>query len=87
MLVGKKIDHESRADLPPLKEKKKPCKWYGYYSCPTVRYTEQGNLDRYWIENYCLVGNKKCVRYQMEEKGEFHPDNMLPDGKIRQDLT
>lgn len=64
----------------------KPCKWYGYYSCPTVKYTEQGKLDRYWIENYCLVSNKNCIRYQMEEKGEFHPDNMLPNGKIREDL-
>jgi len=64
----------------------KPCKWYGYYSCPIVRYTEQEKLERYWIENYCLVSNKNCIRYQMEEKGEYHPDNMLPNGEIRGDL-
>jgi hypothetical protein len=40
----------------------------------------------YWIEEYCLVGNKDCVRYQLEEKGEYHPDNMLPDGEIREKL-
>lgn len=65
-------------------KKIKPCKWY--YSCPIVEYTEQGKLDRYWIENYCLVGNKNCLRYQMEEKRKFHPNNMLPNGEIREDL-
>jgi hypothetical protein len=30
--------------------------------------------------------NKKCVRYQMEENGRPHPDNMLPDGSIDQSL-
>ncbi|TXT54673.1 MAG: hypothetical protein BAJALOKI2v1_750007 [Promethearchaeota archaeon] len=63
---------------------KKVCKWY--YCCPIKRYVEEGKLDRYWIEEYCLVGNKDCVRYQMEEKGEFHPDYMLPNGEIREDL-
>jgi predicted metallo-beta-lactamase superfamily hydrolase len=62
----------------------KPCKWY--YSCPIKEFTDQGELERYWIENYCLVSNKNCLRYQMEEKGEYHPDNMLPNGKIRKDL-
>ncbi|MBN1625433.1 MAG: hypothetical protein JW944_02825 [Deltaproteobacteria bacterium] len=58
----------------------KPCKWY--YCCPVKAYTDRGELERYWIEEYCLVGNKNCIRYQMEERGEYHPDNMLPDGKI-----
>jgi predicted metallo-beta-lactamase superfamily hydrolase len=66
------------------KGKISPCKWY--YCCPIKRFTEQGQLDRYWIENYCLVGNKSCVRYKMEAKGQYHPNNMLPDGKIRDDL-
>jgi len=61
-----------------------PCKWY--YCCPIRMYTEQGKLERYWTENYCLVGNKDCTRYQMEEKGEYHPNNMLPNGEIREDL-
>jgi hypothetical protein len=42
-----------------------------------------GKLDSCWVENYCLAGNKNCARYIMEEKGEFHPDNMLPDGSIK----
>jgi predicted metallo-beta-lactamase superfamily hydrolase len=67
-----------------IKNKKiKPCKHYPH--CPIVRYTKQGKLDRYWIENYCLVSNKNCVRYQMEERGEFHLDNMLPNGEMRED--
>ena len=61
-----------------------PCKWY--YCCPIRMYTEQGKLERYWTENYCLVGNKDCTRFQMEENDEYHPNNMLPNGEIREDL-
>ncbi|MFP4037245.1 MAG: hypothetical protein ACLFUE_06970, partial [Desulfobacteraceae bacterium] len=68
-----------------IKNKKiNPCKWY--YCCPIKEYTEKGKLDRFWIENYCLVNNHNCVRYQMEERGEYHPDNMLPNGEIKKDL-
>jgi len=66
------------------REKISPCRWY--HCCPIKRFTEQGKLDRYWIENYCLVGNKECIRYQMEEKGEYHPNNMLPNGVARTSL-
>ena len=59
----------------------KPCKWYS--CCPIRRFTEDGKLERYWVENYCLVGNRSCVRYQKEERGEYHPGNMLPNGEIR----
>ncbi|MBN1104353.1 MAG: hypothetical protein JXL84_13125 [Deltaproteobacteria bacterium] len=62
----------------------KPCKWY--YACPVKVHTDTGKLERHWIEEYCLVNNKHCVRYQMEERGQYHPDNMLPNGDIRQDL-
>ena len=61
-----------------------PCTWY--YACPIKEYTDTGRLERYWIEEYCLVSNKACLRYQMEERGEYHPGNMLPDGVIREDL-
>jgi len=27
-----------------------------------------------------------CKRYEMEEKGIFHPDNMLPSGNIDKSL-
>ncbi|MGQ4873661.1 MAG: uracil-DNA glycosylase [Promethearchaeota archaeon] len=62
----------------------KVCKWY--YCCPIKRYVEQGKLDKKWIEDYCLIGNKNCIRYQMEEKHIPHPDNMLPNGEIMEGL-
>jgi hypothetical protein len=43
-------------------------------------------LEPKWVENYCLIGNKNCIRYQKEENREVHPDNMLPNGEIREDL-
>lgn len=58
--------------------KTEPCKWYS--CCPIKRYTDAGSLDRCWVEHYCLVGNRRCVRYMMEEEGRCHPDNLLPDG-------
>jgi hypothetical protein len=61
------------------------CKWY--CCCPIRRFTEEGKLEKKWVEYYCLGGHwEECVRYQMEEKGQYHPDNMLPDGTIREDL-
>jgi len=47
---------------------------------------DQGKLEREWVENYCLIGNKNCKRYQLESNGVYHPDNMLPNGEIREDL-
>ncbi len=63
----------------------RPCKWYD--CCPIKTYTNAGKLERCWIENYCLIGNRDCIRYQMEERHEYHPDNMLPNGHIREDLS
>ena len=60
------------------------CKWY--HCCPMKRFTDEGKLEDYWVKNYCLVNNKNCVRYKLEEKGIPHPDNMLPNGEIRKDL-
>ena len=60
------------------------CKWYPV--CPMKRFYEAGKIDKKWAENYCHGDNQSCKRYQMEEKGEYHPDNMLPDGSIDQSL-
>ena len=60
------------------------CKWYRV--CPMKTYYEQGRVDRYWVEHYCHGLNTTCVRYQMEERGEWHPDTMLPDGTIDESL-
>ncbi len=60
------------------------CKWYSV--CPMKRFFEEGKLDKKWIEQYCKGDYKSCVRYQMEESGEPHPDNMLPNGEIKENL-
>ena len=60
------------------------CKWYSV--CPMKRFYEQDILDKKWIEQYCRGDYKSCVRYQMEERGETHPDNMLPNGEIKENL-
>ncbi|MHA1716795.1 MAG: uracil-DNA glycosylase [Promethearchaeota archaeon] len=62
----------------------KKCKWYPV--CPIKRYYESGQIEKEWVEKYCLVGNKDCERYKLEEAGIPHPDNMLPNGEIREDL-
>ena len=58
----------------------KECKWYA--ACPMKRYFESGVLDKFWIDEYCKGDWNKCIRYKMEENGEYHPDWMLPDGSI-----
>jgi DNA polymerase len=60
------------------------CKWYR--ACPIKYFTDQNKLESYWVKKYCLGDYKNCVRYQMEERGISHPDNMLPNGEIREDL-
>jgi hypothetical protein len=50
------------------------------------KYYERGKLDGKWIEQYCQGDWLSCIRYRMEEKGQYHPDNMLPDGTINEAL-
>ncbi|MFX0143011.1 MAG: uracil-DNA glycosylase [Candidatus Hodarchaeota archaeon] len=67
-----------------LNNKNKVCKWY--IACPIKYFVDDGKLDPKWVQDYCLVGNKDCVRYKLEENGETHPDNMLPNGEIDEEL-
>ena len=67
-----------------LKLKTKVCKWYQV--CPIRFFVDRGKLDKKWVEDYCLIQNKDCVRYQLEESGKDHPDNLLPNGLIKKDL-
>ncbi len=64
---------------------KKMCKWY--FVCPMKYFYEQGKIDKSWIENYCKNNGKNCVRYEKEEAGIYHPDNMLPNGEIDENLS
>jgi hypothetical protein len=50
------------------------------------RFYEQGLLEGEWIRLFCKGDYRSCVRYHLEEKGEPHPDNMLPNGKIDRKL-
>ncbi len=63
-----------------LKVLSRECKWFP--ACPMKWFYHKGQLDRYWIERYCKGDWERCVRYQMEEQGRFHPDSMLPDGTL-----
>ena len=63
---------------------KKECKWY--FACSMKYFFEQGKLNKKWIENYCHGTWDKCIRFQKEENGIYHPDNMLPDGTIDEKL-
>jgi hypothetical protein len=60
------------------------CKWLSI--CPLRRLEKQGKITDKWRRNYCETDEnwKKCKRYQCEEKGDYHPDNMMPDGSIKE---
>ena len=62
----------------------KQCKWY--LVCPMKSYYNKGKLDKTWIDQYCRDDWKNCIRYQMEDNWEPHPDWMLPDGTIDETL-
>ena len=49
-------------------------------------YTDNGLLEKKWVRDYCNGIWQECIRYLLEENGTYHPDNMLPDGTIDQDL-
>ncbi len=64
--------------------RKQVCQWFEV--CPLKRFYEQGKLDKKWVEDYCWRDHSGCVRYDMENEGIYHPDNMLPDGTIDKSL-
>ena len=57
-------------------------KLYNIYSLR--RFEREEKSDKSWAQNYCesINNRQNCKRYQLEEKGIYHPDNMLPDGEI-----
>lgn len=58
------------------------CKWKN--SCPLRRLENKGLIDLDWSKKYCRSDNNwlNCKRYQAEEKGLAHSDNMMPDGSF-----
>ena len=65
--------------------RKATCTWYPV--CPMKRFYEAGRLEERFVKNYCMGDFHSCVRYQKEEAGIYHPDNMLPDGTIDENLS
>jgi hypothetical protein len=62
------------------------CKWY--HVCPLRIFERQKKIGSRWADEYCRSDRnwENCRRYQLEEEGNFHPDNMLPDGTIDEKL-
>ena len=60
------------------------CKWIDV--CPLRIFEEEGKLELNWKKEYCEGDYMRCKRFQREERGEHHPDNMLPDGEIDENL-
>ncbi len=65
--------------------KKSECKWFPV--CPMKYYNDRGMIDPKYVRLYCMGDWESCIRYQKEEAGIYHPDNMLPDGVIDESLS
>ncbi|MDA3937836.1 MAG: uracil-DNA glycosylase [Spirochaetia bacterium] len=48
---------------------------------------EDGKLEEKFIFSYCKDNWNKCIRYQKEEAGIYHPDNLRQDGVIDENLS
>ncbi len=60
------------------------CKWF--HLCPLRSFEEKKQIDFSFRDTFCSteLNWKKCARYQAEENGEYHPDELLPDGSFLQ---
>ncbi len=61
------------------------CKWFRV--CPMKFFFERGLLEEKYITSYCKGDWSSCIRYQKEEAGIYHPDNMRQDGVIDENLS
>jgi len=84
LLHNADFEQDLKKSYRKLQVASKVCKWHPV--CPMKRFYEEGRLDGKWIELYCKGDWESCVRYQMEERGEPHPDWMLPDGTLDEKL-
>jgi len=84
LLYNPSFESETREKYKKLKTLLHECKWFP--ACPMKWFYQEGRLEQKWIELYCKGDWISCIRYAMEEKGEPHSDNMLPDGSIDKSL-
>ncbi len=80
LLYNDSISEEMTKNYRKLRTLMADCKWF--MCCPMKRFFEEGRLQKRWIELYCKGDWMSCERYHMEERGEPHPDWMLPDGSL-----
>jgi uracil-DNA glycosylase family 4 len=89
LIYNQSYEPETTEKYKKLKILLHDCKWFTM--CPMKWYYEKGRLEQKWIELYCKGLWDRCIRYQMEENGSYHPDWMLPDGsldeKLKSDIT
>jgi hypothetical protein len=63
-------------------ERTNVCRWYNE-SSGVKRACDLGLIDKKWVEEYCLVGGRGCIRKKrFEDEGYVSPDYVLPDGSI-----
>ena len=84
LLYNDFIREEMAENYRKLKTLMVECKWFS--CCPMKRFYKESKIQKRWIELYCKGDWKNCVRYYMEERGEQHPDWMLPDGSLDESL-
>ncbi len=84
LLFNESIREKMINNYRKIKTLLKDCKWYP--GCPMNRFSREGKINKRWIQLYCRGDWESCIRYQMEERGEFHPDWMLPDGSFDEKL-
>lgn len=78
------LKKKMESDYSKLAVLSRNCKWYR--SCPMKRFTDRGLLEKKWTETYCKGDWANCERYKQEKNGTPHPDYMLPDGRISEEL-
>jgi hypothetical protein len=50
------------------------------------RFYREGKLAEHWIKRYSKGNYNRRLRAYLQEKGKYHPDNMLPNGDIDESL-
>jgi len=49
---------------------------------PVERDYDRGVPGYRWIDEYRRFEWRRCARFRMEERGEYHPDWMPPEGSL-----